>query len=162
MTVRTRALEGLAAGAAGTTALNAVTYLDMAVRGRPSSDTPQEAVEALADRTGLPVPGADEERSNRVAGLGPLLGLAAGLGVGLGVGVLTGAVAGPASRAGTYVVAVVAGAAALAAADAPLAALGISDPRKWTPADWAADIVPHLAYGAATAAVLHRLRRPRS
>jgi hypothetical protein len=30
--------RGAAAGAAGTTALNAVTYLDMAVRARPASD----------------------------------------------------------------------------------------------------------------------------
>jgi hypothetical protein len=33
-------LRGAAAGAAGTTALNAVTYLDMVVRGRPASDAP--------------------------------------------------------------------------------------------------------------------------
>lgn len=37
-----RFLHGLAAGAAGTTALNAVTYLDMALRGRPASTTPEE------------------------------------------------------------------------------------------------------------------------
>ncbi len=32
-----RLLLGAAAGAAGTTALDAVTYLDMALRGRPAS-----------------------------------------------------------------------------------------------------------------------------
>ena len=36
----TRLLAGIAAGAAGTTALNATTYLDMALRGRPASRTP--------------------------------------------------------------------------------------------------------------------------
>ena len=42
------ALLGAAAGAAGTTALNAVTYLDMTVRGRPSSSTPEDTVEKLS------------------------------------------------------------------------------------------------------------------
>ena len=37
-------LRGAAAGAAGTTALNVVTYLDMAVRGRPASSTPERTV----------------------------------------------------------------------------------------------------------------------
>jgi hypothetical protein len=38
-------LAGAAAGAAGTAALNAVTYVDMTVRGRPASDTPERTVE---------------------------------------------------------------------------------------------------------------------
>ena len=76
------AVLGAAAGAAGTTALNAVTYLDMAVRGRPSSSTPEDTVEALSERTHLPVPGEGEVHDNRVAGLGPLTGLLAGVGVG--------------------------------------------------------------------------------
>ncbi|PWI45743.1 hypothetical protein [Streptomyces sp. ICBB 8177] len=50
-------LIGAAAGAAGTTTLNAVTYLDMALRGRPSSDTPQLAVERLTDAAHTSVPG---------------------------------------------------------------------------------------------------------
>lgn len=53
---------GLAAGAAGTTALNTVTYLDMVVRARPAS-------------------GAGAATNCR-SGLGALLGTAAGLGVG--------------------------------------------------------------------------------
>ena len=39
---------GTAAGAAGTTALNLVTYLDVAARGRPSSSTPEVTVEKVA------------------------------------------------------------------------------------------------------------------
>lgn len=35
--------------------------------------------------------------------------------------------------------------------------LGVTDPRTWPASPWVADIVPHLAYGAATAAVLDRL-----
>ncbi|MGI8900330.1 MAG: hypothetical protein ACR2HA_05280 [Nocardioides sp.] len=40
MSVGRSVLAGVAAGAAGTTALNAVTYLDMAIRGRGTSSTP--------------------------------------------------------------------------------------------------------------------------
>lgn len=47
---------GLAAGAAGTTVLNAVTYLDMVARGRPASTTPEDAVRALSDKTGVSIP----------------------------------------------------------------------------------------------------------
>src|SRR4051794_30051453 len=72
-------VAGAAAGAAGTTALNTVTYLDMALRGRPASDTPQQAVHKLADRAGLNIPGDGERREGRVDGLGPLLGVLTGV-----------------------------------------------------------------------------------
>jgi hypothetical protein len=61
----TGAAAGMAAGAAGTTALNAVTYADMAWRGRPSSSAPGQAAERIAERMGLKVPGDGEERENR-------------------------------------------------------------------------------------------------
>src|SRR4051812_32917314 len=77
------ALRGAAAGAAGTAALNAVTYLDMAIRGRPSSSTPEQTVEALADKAHVPIPGDEETRRNRVEGLGPLAGLGGGVAVGV-------------------------------------------------------------------------------
>jgi hypothetical protein len=57
--------RGLATGAVGTTALNAVTYLDMAVRARGTSDMPQKAVEDLARRAGQEIPGEGETRENR-------------------------------------------------------------------------------------------------
>ncbi|HEV7623003.1 MAG TPA: hypothetical protein VGO26_02625 [Amnibacterium sp.] len=40
---------GSAAGADGTTALNAVAYLDMVLRARPASSTPETSVERLAE-----------------------------------------------------------------------------------------------------------------
>ena len=43
-------LRGLAAGAAGTVALDAVGYLDMALRGRPASPFPGRVVDAVAQR----------------------------------------------------------------------------------------------------------------
>ena len=51
---------GMAGGAAGTTALNAVTYLDMLTRGRPSSDVPEQVVEKIADRAGVDIPGPED------------------------------------------------------------------------------------------------------
>lgn len=144
---------GLAAGAAGTTALNAVTYADVAARGRPTSDTPQETVERLATNIGADVPGEGQVRDNRVQGLGPLLGIATGVGVG--------AVAGLARRLGwrppLVVDALAITALAAVAANAPMTVLGVSDPGDWSIEDWTADVVPHLAYGLVTAAALHAI-----
>lgn len=144
---------GAAAGAAGTTALNAVTYLDMVLRGRPTSDTPEQTVEKLAEKVQVDIPGRGDERRNRISGLGPLLGIAAGVGTGALVGLSRAA----GWRSNTVLTGVLAGAAAMAGADVPMAVLGVSDPRTWGPKDWAADAVPHLAYGLLTALVLERL-----
>jgi len=140
---------GAAAGAAGTTALNAVTYLDMAVRGRPTSSTPEDTVEAAAAAMGVAIPGDDDTRQNRLAGLGPLTGIATGVGVGaLGALLLHG------RRAPFVIAAPLLGAGAMLASNGGMTAFGVTDPRTWAAADWVADIVPHLAYGAVTAAVL--------
>lgn len=147
------AAAGAAAGAAGTTALNLVTYLDMVIRAHPASSTPERTVQALADRSGVQIPGSEQERENRLAGLGPLSGLAAGLftGAALGCGRALGARPGPVAGA------LAAGAAAMAAGNGPMTVLGVTDPRTWSAADWASDIIPHLAYGVAADAVLRRL-----
>jgi hypothetical protein len=146
--------RGVLAGAAGTTALNAATYLDMALRGRPASDSTEQLVQAAADRASLAIPGDKDEQGNRVQGLGPLSGIA--------VGVAVGAVAGVAhrglARRGRALPAVVEvpliGGVAMALADVPLKLLGISDPAAWGAADWASDAIPHLLYGLVTYAVL--------
>ena len=65
-------LGGLAAGAAGTTALNAVTHLDVVVRARSASSTPEDTAAKLAEELGIEIPGDEDERANRLAGLGPL------------------------------------------------------------------------------------------
>ncbi len=146
-------LLGAAAGAAGTTALNAVTYLDMALRGRPASSTPEATVEKLSEKAHLSIPGDKETHDNRLAGLGPLTGLAAGIG--------TGAVLGLARsrgwRTGTVLSGLAATVGALAGSNGPMTVLGITDPRTWAAKDWVSDIIPHLAYGAVTAAVLQGL-----
>ncbi len=148
-----RLWHGLAAGAAGTTALNVVTYLDMAVRGRPTSSTPEDTVEKLANKAGISIPGDQDTRKNRLAGLGPLTGIAAGLGVGAALSLARAL----GLRPNLLLAGVVAGVGAMAGTDAPMAALGVSDPRSWAAKDWLSDAVPHLAYGLVTAAVLQHL-----
>ncbi len=138
------ALRGAAAGAAGTTALNAVTYLDMVVRGRGASSTPERTVEALAQKAHVQIPGDDEKRSNRVQGLGPITGLAAGVGVGVVVGLVRAAGYRSQPLVGTLLTTL----GVLVATNGPMTVLGITDPRTWSATDWTSDIVPHLAYGA--------------
>lgn len=141
---------GLAAGAAGTTALNTTTYLDMLLRARPASSTPEASVEALAKRTGLTIPGDGGERTNRVSALGPLLGIASGL----GVGVLLGVARSAGIRPGLVTGALLAGGAALIAGNGPMTVLGVTDPRTWSATDWVSDLVPHAVYGVVAAALL--------
>jgi hypothetical protein len=134
------ALRGAAAGAAGTTALNVVTYLDMAVRGRPESSTPERTVEKLAETAHLSIPGEGEKRASRVQALGALTGLLAGI----GVGCLAGLARASGFRAGTLLSTLT----VLVATNGPMTVLGVTDPRTWSAADWISDLVPHLAYSA--------------
>lgn len=139
-------LRGAAAGAAGVTALDAVTYIDMAGRARSASDTPQRTVATLARRIGHPVEGDSDTRANRLAGLGALSGIVTGVGVGAAFGLLRGVGLRPPIWAGSLLV----GAVAMIAANGPMAGLRVTDPRTWSMADWVADIVPHMAYGFTT------------
>lgn len=145
------ALLGTAAGAVGTVALNAITYVDMVVRGRSASSVPSEIAGQLAGKLGIDLSAANEEQGgptsqNRKSGLRALQGLA----VGLGIGTVYGAVRpglGDVSRlrAGTALCL-----AAMVGSDGPAAALGIVDLRQMGLNVWLSDIVPHLAYGLAT------------
>jgi hypothetical protein len=146
---------GALAGAAGTTALNAATYLDMAGRGRPASSTPEDAVEVLAGKVGVDVPGDEDSRRNRLSGLGAVLGTA----MGVGVGAVLGALRYAGLRLPGPVATVVAGAVAMAASNGPMTAVGVTDPRQWDRTSWLSDALPHLAYGAVTVATLHGLDR---
>jgi hypothetical protein len=149
-------LRGAAAGAAGSTALNAVTYLDMAGRGRGSSSTPEQTVEALAQKAHVPIPGDEETRQNRVQGLGPLTGLVAGV----GVGVLTGLARAAGLRSQPLVGTALTTVGVLVAANGPMTVLGITDPRTWSTTDWISDIVPHLAYGVVVKTTMDAFDRP--
>jgi hypothetical protein len=152
-----RLLRGAAAGAAGTTALNAVTYLDMVVRARPASSTPEKTVERTEELTGVTLssdgPDSDAEQ-NRRSGLGALLGIATGLATGAVYGLVRPYVGG---RVAFPLLATGAGLAANVGSVAPMAALGVDDPRSWSASSWLSDLLPHLAFGAVTAAVYERL-----
>src|SRR5205814_7404044 len=81
-------VAGMIAGAAGTTALNIATYIDMAIRGRSASTAPSDLVDSVTKRLNLPltsqgVDAQDEQKQNRESGLGALLGYMSGLGVGI-------------------------------------------------------------------------------
>ncbi|WP_346620474.1 hypothetical protein [Blastococcus montanus] len=150
------ALRGAAAGAAGTTALNAVTYLDMVVRGRGSSSTPEKTVEKLADKAHVQIPGDDETRQNRLQGLGPMTGLLAGVGVGVTVGLVRAS----GFRAQPLVGTLLTTLGVLVAANGPMTALGVTDPRTWSATDWLSDLVPHVVYGAVVKTTMDAFDRP--
>ncbi|OBH04264.1 MULTISPECIES: hypothetical protein [unclassified Mycobacterium] len=148
-------LGGAVAGAAGTTALDVITYLDIAVRGRPISTTPERTVEAMAGLFGCTVPGTGDVLANRLLGLGALTGYAAGIGMGLVLGLAYGL----GWRPRLLVATLVATAIALIGTNGPMTVLGVTDPRTWGVAGWISDLVPHLGYGVVTALVLHYLYR---
>lgn len=154
-----RLVNGVAAGAVGTSLLNLVTYLDMALRARPASETPTEAVKRIEENAGFTL--ADEGReseqaSNRRQAFGALLGFVTGLGVGAMYGLVRpGMRSVPLAVAGTGL-----GLAAMAGSDLPATALGATDPREWAVQDWLADLVPHLAYGFSTALAFDALTDP--
>lgn len=149
--------DGLVAGAAGTAALNAATYIDMAVRARPASEMPQAAIDRLATQMGTDILGEGAKRSNRLQGLGALTGIATGSGVGI-----VGAVLRPVlRRLPTGLAGLVLGSLAMAATDLPMTRMGLTDPAEWSEADWLSDALPHLAYGVVTAWTLTALSRHR-
>lgn len=146
-------LSGAAAGAAGTTTLNVITYLDIAVRGRATSSTPERTVEAMARLFGLTVPGSGDVLANRLSGLGALTGYAAGIGMGL----LLGLAYALGWRPRLVVATLVATAIALIGTNGPMTVLGVTDPRTWGWVGWISDLVPHFGYGVVTALVLDYL-----
>lgn len=132
-------------------ALNVLTYVDMAVRARPASPVPKQTVQELADTAGTDLAPDDDEETedNRSEGLGALLGYVSGLGFGALYGLLSPRSGRPSVPVGAVGLTL----AAMAGANVPAVAAGVTDPREWSPQAWAADIVPHLAYGLVTAAV---------
>ncbi|MGH2485996.1 MAG: hypothetical protein ACRDHE_08300 [Ktedonobacterales bacterium] len=150
-------LRGAAAGAAGTVALNIATYMDMAIRGRASSDVPAQVAGALTQAVGLDPqakqdgqrPVSDEEKAKakqRLSGLGALMGYATGL----GVGALYGLARPHLARVSWPLAGLALGAAAMAGSDVPATVTGATDPRGWGASGWLSDIVPHVLYGLVT------------
>lgn len=152
-----QALQGAAAGATGTAALNIVTYLDMTMRGRASSNVPAQVAGKLTQAIGLDLqaeqdgskPVSDDEKTKatqRLSGLGALMGYATGL----GVGALYGLVRPRLGRVPMPLAGLVLGAVAMAGSDAPATVSGATNPKSWGVEGWLADIVPHIVYGLVT------------
>jgi hypothetical protein len=146
-------LSGAAAGAAGTSALNVLGYLDIAVRGRAASTTPERTVEALARLFGLTVPGSGDVLANRLSGLGALTGYGAGIGMGLILGLAYAL----GWRPSLLVATLVATALALVGTNGPMTVLGVTNPLTWGVVGLISDLIPHLGYGVVTALLLHYL-----
>lgn len=152
--------QGVLAGAVGTVALNVSTYLDMAVRARPASQLPAKTARELAERAGVDLAegdpssnGDDEAAQTRSTALGQLMGY----GTGLGVGAVYGLIRRRFDLPSVPLVGVGLGLASTAMSSLPMTALGLTDPRQWPAKAWASDLVPHLAYGMATAAAYEAL-----
>lgn len=154
-------LTGVAAGGLGTVASNIATYVDMAVRGRQSSDVPAQVAGKLAKGVGLKLATntGDEQEAKataqaRTSGLGALLGYAVGLGIGAAYGVVRPRLDGLSAPLAAAAV----GLAAMAASDVPAVSTGATDPKSWGVSGWLSDLVPHLIYGAVTVVTLEVLR----
>ncbi|HZR15199.1 MAG TPA: SRPBCC family protein [Acidimicrobiia bacterium] len=151
--------RGALAGTAGKAALDTATYLDMLVRGRPRSDMPSEMAGRFASRAGLDNafdPDTAQGGARRES-LGALLGTATGVGVGVAYAVVT--------RGRGFARIPFAGltlaAGAMVAGNASAVVEGLTHPSDWGVVGWLSDVVPHLAFGFATAAVFDALT-PRS
>ena len=147
-----------AAEVIGTTVPNAVSLVDLTLHDWPANKTPQEGAEAsaaIAEGAGRQPRNA---RSQRLPGLGGLRGIACGVGAGAVVGLVM-SLGWPTRRSVRSVVATI---GAMVVANAPLTMLRVHDPTTWTAEDWVTDVMPHLAYGASMAAVLHRFTASRN
>src|SRR5689334_8713821 len=76
-------VRGAIAGAAGTVALDVVTYADMALRGRPPSDVPDKVVQRAAEEAQLPLTNDDDTTKNRRSGIAAIMGYATGVAGGI-------------------------------------------------------------------------------
>ncbi|HKE36255.1 MAG TPA: hypothetical protein VKB39_02425 [Candidatus Baltobacteraceae bacterium] len=145
--------RGLIAGAAGVTALDAVTYLDMLVRGRPASEVPGRTVNALAKKIGIDRLDADDAKTtHRRSATGALVGYADGVLSGVAYGALRSALPIP----WPVGAALLAGLTLLVGEGSAVRA-GVVDWSKWGAQEWIADLVPRLAYGGVTAIALETL-----
>jgi hypothetical protein len=139
---------GIAAGAAGTAVLNATTYADMAIRGRPESKVPKRVVKEFARRAGV-----QRLQPERTKALGMLLGYADGFGTGVLFGVMR-----PRMRAVPWFVAGFGLAVfTMVLSEGAATAMGKTDPRTWGLSGWLSDLVARTLYGCVTCLVYDAL-----
>ncbi|MGH7757420.1 MAG: hypothetical protein ACREM8_14205 [Vulcanimicrobiaceae bacterium] len=142
---------GTLAGAAGTATLNALTYADMALRGRPPSELPDKMVRKFAELAGCtelakPQTELNDRTKHQRTGYGALLGYADGF----AAGAIFGAVR-PALRGIPWFWCGIAlGALTMAMSEGTATALGQTDPAEWPLSAWLSDIGPRCVYGWVT------------
>ncbi len=149
---------GMLAGAAGTAVLNATTYADMAIRGRPASELPQNMVKAFAQMAGArdlakPQEELSDEQQQRVNGLGALLGYVDGL----GAGAIFGALRPNISGASWFWAGLGLAALTMALSEGTATAMGQTNPAEWGVSGWVSDLVPRCFYGWVAAVTFDRL-----
>jgi hypothetical protein len=155
-------LYGALAGAAGSAVLDVTTYADMAIRGRAPSELPQKMVKEISQRAHVPPFDKPDEQltendKHRETAFGALLGYADGLGVGAMYGAMR-----PAMRnVSWFWTGIGLAAVTLLLSEGTATALKQTDPRKWGPAAWIADLVPRFAYGWTTALTFDSLAKER-
>ena len=155
-----RILAGAIAGATGTLALNVASYADMLIRGRAASSVPAHVAGRIADQIGLSLEldshdeGDTQKLEHRQAALGALMGYANGVAIGVAYAVMRLVL----PRPPAWLAGAILGSAAMAGSDYPATRLGVTDPRSWSGKDWAADVVPHMAYGVVTAAAFDHIK----
>jgi hypothetical protein len=129
---------------------------------------PARAAAKLADEIGLPLDfdginaqeGAESDDASgdviahREEALGGLLGMINGVAIGMLYGVVRLIL----PRPPAWLAGAALGSLAMAAADYPAARLGVTEPRDWSATDWAADVVPPMAYGIVTALTFEAAR----
>ncbi|MBD5633420.1 MAG: hypothetical protein IAI49_02975 [Candidatus Eremiobacteraeota bacterium] len=144
--------RGLLAGAAGILALDAYTYVDIFVRGRPPSDLPATTVQKLAQTFGIGGLASEESEvaKNRRGGAGALLGYGVGLGSAISYSTVRPFLEEwiPWPMAGAIL-----GATTLVVSEGSATALGATDWSTWSVSDWISDIVPRTLYGLSVAYV---------
>lgn len=153
-------LRGIIAGATGTVALDISTYMDMAIRGRSSSNAPSKMIDAVAQKIHPPLStqsssSNNQSAQNRESGLGCLLGY----GNGLGTRVIYGILRSQFEEVPAQLAAPLVGLTAMAASDVPLVALRVSNPKTWGISGWLTDTIPHLIYGIVTVATYEALSK---
>ncbi|MFN2460759.1 MAG: SDR family NAD(P)-dependent oxidoreductase [Candidatus Velthaea sp.] len=144
-------LVSFAAAGAGAVAMQVVQYGDMALTRRKPSDVPPGIAVALGRLLGHDLNNtgeADEDRrrASRREAIGELLGFATLVSFGLAYGYLRRDRSAFSARAAAAL-----GLGAMLSTEVLASALGVSNPVKWKPNEWASELAPHLAYGAVTA-----------
>ncbi|MBV8374769.1 MAG: hypothetical protein JO302_04605 [Candidatus Eremiobacteraeota bacterium] len=146
--------RGMIAGAAGATALDALSYMDMLVRGRSASDVPGQTVSRLVKSIGLILDGEDTVSSNRRTASGALLGHADGVLAASLYALIRSAIRVPWPVGAAFLAGIT-----LVTGEGSAVRTGATDWSKWSLSEWVTDIVPRLAFGIVAAVVVEALER---